>query len=119
MEQTSLAPRKLGITGRRLGGVVPIGNFEVWARVLGEQLQVIELRLEEGFYHPLHSHPVNESAGYVLSGSLEMMIGEETLVLGPGETWHHPVGVLHSTRALENTVALEMHSPPRSEYAGE
>lgn len=104
--------------GQVVGGVKLEGDGQIKVMRTGENLQLVELRLQKGFFHPLHNHPANESIGYVISGKLEMQIGDERHVLGPGDAWHHGIGVHHSTRALEDTYAVEMHSPIRPEYAG-
>ena len=39
----------------------------------------------------LHSHPY-EQAGYLVAGSLELTIGDETLLAVPGDSWCIPGG---------------------------
>ena len=102
--------------GAVVGDVVLQGQGAVKVMHSGTHLQLVELRLKKGFYHPLHNHPANESIGYVISGQLEMKIGDETYLLGPGDAWHHGIGVHHYTKALEDTYAIESHSPLRDEY---
>jgi len=104
------------INGMVVGGVTIEGEAELKVMRSGENLQLVELKLRKGYYHPLHNHPEHESIGYVISGRLEMTIGDRTYMLGPGDAWHHAIGVHHSTRALEDTYAIETHSPLRSEY---
>ncbi len=105
----------LGGAGERLtaaGGVEIEGVAEVVVS-LGERMVGVKLALERGLFHPRHNHPAHESMGVVLNGRLEMKIGDDLKHLGPGDWWHHPPGVYHSTRALEDTLAVEYHSPPR------
>ncbi|MHB1537252.1 MAG: cupin domain-containing protein [Solirubrobacteraceae bacterium] len=116
MPDAAIEPLRIEMTGAPIGGAVPTGEGELWRRVNGEHLQLMELKLEKDYFHPPHSHPQNEAAGYVVSGKLEMMVGDEVRILGPGDSWRHPVGVTHSTKVLEDTLALEIHSPPRPEY---
>lgn len=96
------------------GGVAIEGCADVSAAA-GEQMMAVRLALDAGFYHPWHNHPAHESMGVVLEGTLEMRIGDQTVQLGPGDTWHHPPGVFHSTRALEPTLAVECHAPIRQD----
>lgn len=107
----------LNLAGRSIGGVMHQGESELRVAMTGERLQLVELRLNEGFYHPRHNHPDHESMGYVISGRLEMGIGDEEFVLTPGCAWRHGVGVYHWTRALEDTLAVEIHSPARPEFS--
>lgn len=104
------------IKGAVIGGVVIEGEADLRVVGSGAALQLCELYLKKGFYHPLHNHPEHESIGYVISGKIEMQIGDQMFQLGAGDSWRHPVGVPHSTRALENSYAVEAHNPLRPEY---
>jgi quercetin dioxygenase-like cupin family protein len=104
------------VKGRLVAGVAAEGDAFKKEMQAGQHLQLVELDLKKGFYRPAHNHPEHESIGYVISGSLEMMIGHKTYRLGPGDAWHHPVGVMHATRALADTLAVEVHSPPRVDH---
>lgn len=104
------------INGAVIGGVVIEGEASLRVMGSGKALQLCELYLKKGYYHPLHNHPEHESIGYVISGRIEMQIGEEIYTLEAGDSWHHPVGVYHSTRALEDSYAVESHNPLRDEY---
>jgi len=53
-----------------------------------------------------------ETAGYVLSGRAELHIGDQMVVLEPGDSWIVNRGVTHSYRILEKFTALEATSPP-------
>ena len=99
-----------------IGGVHLEGEAQLKLMTSGANLQLVELRLKKGYYHPRHNHPEHESIGYVISGDVEMTIGDQTYRLGPGDSWHHGVGVPHSTKALTDTYAVEAHSPLRPEY---
>ena len=107
----------LDMEGKGVGGVIREGRVDSWALITGERIQLTEFHVEKDYYHPLHNHPEHESIGYVISGRLRMCIGEEEFTLGPGDAWHHGVGVFHWTRALEDTRAVEIHSPPRPEFS--
>lgn len=98
------------------GGVAIQGGAEISVAV-GERIMAVKLALGPDFVHPWHNHPENESIGVVLQGRLEMRIGDRLIELGPGDLWHHPAGVYHSTRALEPTLAVECHAPPRADLA--
>jgi len=94
------------------GGVAIQGKAEV-SVILGQRMMAVKLALEAGYFHHWHNHPEHESMGVVLQGRLEMKIGDELVQLGPGDVWHHPVEVYHSTRALAQTLAVEYHTPLR------
>ena len=63
-----------------------------------------------------HSHP-HEQMGFLVEGRLEFTVGGITRVLGPGDIWRIPGGVLHRVRALDQpAVALDVFHPIREDY---
>lgn len=105
------------LTNKKIGGVKIQGPGKILTKVIGNNLQMVKLDLERGYYHPNHEHSENESIGYLISGRLEMSIGGQIFILEPGDIWHHPIGVAHSTKAIENSEAIEVHSPPRKDLS--
>ena len=88
------------------------GESEITILIKGDAAMLNYFKLEPGFDNPDDIHPENESIGYVISGKLEMTIGDERHTLGPGSAWLHPKGVRHSAKALEPSTVLEYLSPP-------
>ena len=86
-------------------------------RVMGEKAMVARVVLDKGFEVPTHSHE-NEQIAVVLSGKVRFGIGPEgseeyeELVVQEGEVLHLPSMVPHSARALEDSVVLDVFSPP-------
>jgi quercetin dioxygenase-like cupin family protein len=82
----------------------------------GKNLMLSVVRFEPGSVVAEHSHP-HEQMGMLLEGRLEFTIGSVTRVLGPGEVWRIPGGVLHSVRAFESpALALDVFHPIREDY---
>jgi quercetin dioxygenase-like cupin family protein len=81
----------------------------------GEKTMILELRMKKGAVVPEHKHP-HEQLGYVFSGKVEFRAGDETKVLGPGDSWLAPGGVPHTLTVLEDCVAVDVFSPPREDY---
>jgi quercetin dioxygenase-like cupin family protein len=52
------------------------------------------LDLEAGGYYPLHSHPSPEIY-YIISGSAEWTVGDETFTAAPGTAIYHASNVPH------------------------
>ncbi|WP_435017066.1 cupin domain-containing protein [Tundrisphaera sp. TA3] len=74
------------------------------------------VRFEPNSEVPDHSHP-HEQMGMMISGRAEFTIGGETRVLGPGDIWRIPGGVLHRVRSLDGpAVALDVFHPVREDY---
>jgi quercetin dioxygenase-like cupin family protein len=68
--------------------------------------------IKPGERNPLHSHPNCEEFLYVVSGSCEHRLDDETVMLGAGDTIRIPRNVKHWARALgsEPVFALIMFS---------
>jgi quercetin dioxygenase-like cupin family protein len=84
----------------------------------GERLTLVEVTLEQDSEVPVHSHP-HEQIGYIASGRLLFTIGDETRELAAGDSHLVPGDVPHAVKALEPTVAIDIFSPPREEYAAD
>lgn len=83
--------------------------------VSGEKIMIVELTLGKGGMVAEHSHP-HEQMTHVLSGRLEFEVQGEKRVVGPGEVVHLPSNVPHGAVALEDSVTLEIFSPPREDF---
>jgi quercetin dioxygenase-like cupin family protein len=92
----------------------------VWIKTLvyGERTLFVEFRLEAGNALPRHSHK-EEQTGYLVSGSIQLTIGEETYEVGPGDCWSIPGNVEHEARIPADSVAIEVFSPVRKDYLPE
>ena len=67
---------------------------------------------------PQHSHH-NEQLTYILSGALHFFIGanrEREVIVRAGEVLHIPSNVPHEARALEDTLDVDVFSPPRQDW---
>lgn len=56
-----------------------------------------------------------ETVGYVVTGRARLRAGDQTLDLGPGDSWVVPAGVGHTYEILEEFTAVEATSPPASQ----
>ncbi|HEX9113052.1 MAG TPA: cupin domain-containing protein [Nitrospirota bacterium] len=83
--------------------------------VYGEKTLLTEFRLEKGAVLPEHSHP-HEQTGYLVSGRIDLTIGDETHQVAPGGSWCIPGNVAHRAIAREDSVAIEIFSPVREDY---
>lgn len=91
-------------------------------RIIGEKMMISRVALAPGFKVPSHQHE-NEQFVVVLSGRARFGLGAEgspdhrTLTLQGGEVLHLPSNLPHSAEALEETIILDLFSPP-SEKTG-
>jgi quercetin dioxygenase-like cupin family protein len=95
--------------------VEPMSGIQRRTLVWGERMLFVEFVLAKGSGVPPHQHP-HEQLGYVVSGWMEFTIGDEVRVLGPGDAYRMPSEVVHSTKALEDTVVVDVFSPIREDY---
>ncbi|MGH7926458.1 MAG: cupin domain-containing protein [Candidatus Binatia bacterium] len=67
--------------------------------------------VEPGKEHPPTERDY-ETAGYVIKGRAELHLGEQLLILEPGDSWIVPRGAPHSYRILEPFTTIEATHPP-------
>ncbi len=86
--------------------------------ITGERMMLAQVYLDKGCIVPRHSHE-NEQLTYILEGSLRFWIGEdgeEELVIRAGQVLHIPSNVPHMAEALEETLDVDVFSPPRQDW---
>ncbi len=86
--------------------------------ITGERMMLAQVYLDKGCIVPKHSHE-NEQLTYILKGSLRFWIGEvgeEELVVRAGQVLHIPSNVPHMAEALEETLDVDVFSPPRQDW---
>jgi len=81
----------------------------------GDRTMLCEVALAKGAVVPLHTHP-HEQTGYLSRGHLLFRIAEEERELHEGDSWMIPGDVPHIVTALEDSIAIDIFSPPRDEY---
>src|SRR5688572_14857346 len=86
--------------------------------VTGERMMLAHVYLDKGCIVPKHSHE-NEQLTYILEGALRFWIGEDQkqeIVVRAGEVLHIPSNVPHKAEALEDTLDVDIFSPPRQDW---
>lgn len=81
----------------------------------GAQTMLCELRMAKGSAIPPHTHP-HEQTGYLVSGRFRFRLGDQWQEMTAGDSWCVPGDVEHEVEVLEETVAIDIFSPPRDEY---
>ena len=61
----------------------------------------------KGAIDAAHSHPDHHSIAYQKQGRVKMKIGPETFTIEEGDTYFHPLGIVHQHEALEDSVRIE------------
>ena len=83
--------------------------------VWGQDIMVARVLLKKGCIVPEHSHH-NEQLTYILDGALKFWIDGKEIVVHAGETLCIPSNMSHKAEALEDTVDLDVFSPPRADW---
>ena len=83
--------------------------------VVGQEIMLARVLLKKGCIIPEHSH-ANEQLTYVLEGALKFWIDGKEIVVNAGETLCIPSNLPHKAEALEDTVDLDVFSPPRADW---
>jgi len=86
--------------------------------ITGENMMLTHVYLKKGAIVQQHNHH-NEQITYILAGGLRFWIGEdesEVIDVRAGEVLHIPSFVKHKAEALEDTVDVDVFSPPRQDW---
>ena len=86
--------------------------------VTGERIMLAHVYLKKGCIVPRHFHE-NEQMTYILEGCLRFWIGEdegETIDVHAGGVLHIPSNLPHKAEALEDTLDVDVFSPPRQDW---
>lgn len=87
----------------------------------GERMMLAQVYLDKGAIVPTHKHE-NEQLTWIVEGALRFWIGEEDapdrqeIVVKAGETLFIPSNVPHKAEALEDTLDVDVFSPPRQDW---
>ena len=86
--------------------------------ITGERTMLAHVYLKKGCVVPRHQHD-NEQITYILEGALRFWIGEdekEERVIRAGEVLYIPSNVWHKAEALEDTLDVDIFTPPRQDW---
>jgi quercetin dioxygenase-like cupin family protein len=83
--------------------------------VVGQDIMLARVLMKKGCIVPEHSHH-NEQLTYILEGALKFWIDGREIVVNAGETLCIPSNMPHKAEALEDTVDLDVFSPPREDW---
>jgi quercetin dioxygenase-like cupin family protein len=101
--------------GNDVGYSTPIEGIQQKTLVYGAKTLMTEFRLKAGRVLPLHQHPY-EQTGYLVRGRLRLIVGQEKHDAHPGDSWCIAPDVTHGAEVIEDSVAIEVFSPPREDY---
>jgi quercetin dioxygenase-like cupin family protein len=86
--------------------------------ITGDRMMLAHVYLKKGAIVPQHSHE-NEQLTYILEGGLRFWIGKDgsqVIDVMAGDVLHIPSHVLHKAEALDDTLDVDIFSPPRQDW---
>ena len=84
--------------------------------VYGVRTMLARLTLRRGALVPEHSHE-NEQITYILEGALRFTLGDgRVITVSAGEVLVIPSNLAHKAEALEDTIDLDVFTPPRADW---
>jgi quercetin dioxygenase-like cupin family protein len=86
--------------------------------ITGDRMMLAHVYLKKGCIVPKHSHE-NEQLTYILEGALKFKIGDdgaEEITVHAGEVLLIPSNIPHQAEALEETLDVDVFSPPRQDW---
>jgi quercetin dioxygenase-like cupin family protein len=81
-------------------------------------MMLAQVLLDKGAIVPKHQHH-NEQLTYIVAGALHFWIGDDQkqeVIVRAGEVLHIPSNVWHKAEALEDTIDIDVFSPPREDW---
>ena len=81
----------------------------------GETMYQMIAELKAGSVMPPHQHP-QEQIIHIISGRMKVNVGDDSLILGPGDSHYLASNVPHGVETLVDTMVLDTFSPPRDDY---
>jgi quercetin dioxygenase-like cupin family protein len=84
--------------------------------VWGQNSMLAEWRMKAGTVIPADQNPEMEEVAYVVSGQVEVHMGDETMAMRVGSAFVASFRTEHRIRALEDSVVMIMFSPPQEDW---
>ena len=94
---------------------VPIPKAELLnmkCLIATEHVIVLRVIKMKGFVDPVHQHDDHDTVSTLVSGRLMNHIGGASFTSEVGSTWRHRPRAPHWSEALEDSVVVEIKTPP-------
>ena len=86
--------------------------------ITGERVMLTHIHMKKGAVVPMHQHE-NEQLSYLLEGKLRFWVGsgeDPPVIVQAGEVLHLPSNVPHRAEAVQDSLAIDIFSPPRQDW---
>jgi quercetin dioxygenase-like cupin family protein len=78
------------------------------------RMTILRVRFKKGVASPPHQH-IHEQVTMLASGAMRFDLAGETILLRPGDLLPIPSNVPHGAQALEDSVLIDVFTPPRED----
>ena len=101
------------LNSREFKNLAPGANTQTF---WGEKMLISVVTIDPNSIVPNHTHP-HEQAGILMDGELEMIIGDESKLLKPGDMYIVPGNIEHYATATDKGAkVIDVFAPVRDEF---
>lgn len=83
--------------------------------IAGTKEMLVRWEFDKGAVAARHSHP-HEQIVVMVEGRLKLIVGDAERILGRDDIVVIPPNIPHEAEALEDTVVIDIFSPPREDF---
>jgi quercetin dioxygenase-like cupin family protein len=84
--------------------------------IVGENVMVVRFQFPPHLVTPAHDHP-HEQMTLIQKGRVRFVVGEDELIVGPGDVLHFPSNSWHGATMLdEEVVLIDVFTPIRKDF---
>ena len=83
--------------------------------IVGTKEMLVRWEFVKGAVAARHSHP-HEQIVVMVQGKLRLIVGDDETIMGRDDIAVIPPNVPHEAHALEDTVVIDIFSPPREDF---
>ncbi len=80
-----------------------------------KNVMCVEVHFETGTVAALHNHP-HEQITYVISGKFEFTVGDQTYIVGAGDSLYKQPHIMHGATCIEAGTLLDIFTPHREDF---
>jgi len=80
-----------------------------------DRIMMVKFEFKEGAIGTMHHH-IHSQSTYVVSGTYELTIGEETRIIKPGDGFFVHPNVEHGVLCIEEGIIVDGFSPVREDF---
>ncbi|MFO0988644.1 MAG: cupin domain-containing protein [Alphaproteobacteria bacterium] len=100
----------LAVEGKTIPGAAEMLRMK--ALIVTPHVMVLHAARKKGMADPPHQHDDHDTVSVLVSGKMKIHIGGKSFTAEPGAVWRHRPGAKHWSEAIEDSVVIEIKTPP-------